>query len=51
MADFRKLRFIIYDNDVILNKLAGKNMAYFSKKRQIIPALLIPGKVYRDYVI
>ena len=45
MADFRKLRFIIYDNDVIRNKLAGINMAFFSKKRQIIPTVLIPGKV------
>ena len=32
MADFRKLRFIIYDNDVIRNKLAGINMAFFFRK-------------------
>ena len=43
-----KKRFTFYDNDVIRNNLAGINVAFFfsSKKRQIIPAVLIPGKVH-----
>ena len=48
---FWKLRFIIYDNDVIRNISAGKNMAVCSKNRQIIPAVLIPGKVLHDLPI
>ena len=46
MVFFSKKRFIFYDNDVIRNNLAGINMAFFSKKHQIIPAVLIPGKVH-----
>ena len=47
MADFWKFHCIIYDNDVIWNNLAGINMAVFPKNRQIIPAILIPGKVLK----
>ena len=46
MTDFWKFYCIIYDNDVIWNNLAGINMTFFPKNRQIIPAILIPGKVY-----